>query len=624
MIARRLALVLAAISLAGTVGASTATLPDWITGCWSGTVGGDRYDERWTRPAPDVLVGFSTNTRDRELRSFEFLRIVVQDGRIVYLAQPGGRAATAFPATSISDGKIVFENPSNDFPKRIGYEKRADGSILAWIDGGNQAAGSRIEFEMNRASCETTSPATGSGRLADDPRVARALELARRWLEIQAAYDRIPGVSAAIVHDQERLWSGGFGHADLDRGTPATAETLYSICSISKLFTAIAVLRERDLGHLRLDDPVSKHLPWFKLAKPLGEGEVTIEGILTHASGIMRETDFPYWTGAFDFPEREAVIARVREQEALYEPERTYQYSNLGFTLAGEVVAAASKTPYADYVTANILKPLGLASTTPEMPASERGRRLAVGYTPLDREGKRRPLPFFTGDGIAPAMGFASTVDDLARFASWQMRLLGKGGTEVIRATTLREMQRVHWAEPPDWATTRGLGFSIRGGDGKLVVGHGGSCPGFLSNLSIEPESEIAAVVAMNGQGIEVEAYGRALREIVGPAASEAAKSPGTGKPTDPALAAYVGTYDLTPWGGEVLVVPWEDGLLMVGFPTMKPLDESLKLKKTGPHAFRVVDKRGKEREPVVFAMGPDGRATSFTQHSNAYPRTGP
>ena len=76
-----------------------------------------------------------------------------------------------------------------------------------------------------------------------DPRVASALELARVWLEAERAYERIPGISVAIVHDQDLLWEGGFGQADLADGRPAAADTLYSICSISKLFTSIAVLQ---------------------------------------------------------------------------------------------------------------------------------------------------------------------------------------------------------------------------------------------------------------------------------------------------------------------------------------------------------------------------------------------
>ena len=108
--------------------------------------------------------------------------------------------------------------------------------------------------------------------IANDPRVAAALELARTWVEAQRAYERIPGVSAAIVHDQEVLWVGGFGAADVAAARPAGADTIYSICSISKLFTSIAVMRERDAGKLRLEDPVGKHLSWFRLKRAEGEG----------------------------------------------------------------------------------------------------------------------------------------------------------------------------------------------------------------------------------------------------------------------------------------------------------------------------------------------------------------
>jgi CubicO group peptidase (beta-lactamase class C family) len=113
------------------------------------------------------------------------------------------------------------------------------------------------------ASLSAAEPETPS--IATDPRVVSALELGRTWLEAQRAYDQIPGISAAIVVDQQVLWSGGFGQADLAAARPATADTIYSICSISKLFTSVAVMQQRDAGKLRLDDPVSMHLPWFAL-----------------------------------------------------------------------------------------------------------------------------------------------------------------------------------------------------------------------------------------------------------------------------------------------------------------------------------------------------------------------
>jgi CubicO group peptidase (beta-lactamase class C family) len=453
--------------------------------------------------------------------------------------------------------------------------------------------------------------------VASDPRVAAAVELARAWLEGQRAYERIPGVSAAIVHDQDVVWSGGFGFADLDARRPTTAETVYSICSISKLFTSVAVMQQRDEGRLRLDDPVKRHLPWFSLKRTEGEGDVTVEGLLTHASGLPRESDYPYWSPPdFAFPTHEQIVERVRQQDALYAPATHFQYSNLGLTLAGEIVAQVSGTSYEDYVRSRVLAPLGLASTTPEMPEAQRGTRLATGYTALDREGRRTAVPFFTARGIAPAAGYASTVGDLARFASWQFRLLKNGGSEVLKATTLREMHRVHWVEP-DFETTWGLGFIVWRKNDRTFVGHDGSCPGYRTALLEMPVDRVAIVFMANALGVESDAWAQRLYDIVGPAVHAALGEPGKAKAPDPALRAYAGTYDGMPWNGETIVVPWEDGLGMLDLPTTNPVKDLVKLKRAGEHTFRRVLKDESLGETVVFEMGADGRATRFTRHSN-------
>jgi len=150
-----------------------------------------------------------------------------------------------------------------------------------------------------------TNPLAAQG-IAQHHRVVQAIQLLRLWLDAQRDYQQLPGVSAAVVHDQEVLWNGGFGYADRERKQPATASTIYSICSISKLFTSIAVMQQRDAGRLRLDDSVAQHLPWFRIQRSDSVGpEVTVEGLLTHASGIPREADAPYWTGPdFVFPTR--------------------------------------------------------------------------------------------------------------------------------------------------------------------------------------------------------------------------------------------------------------------------------------------------------------------------------
>ena len=457
--------------------------------------------------------------------------------------------------------------------------------------------------------------AAGSWPLAaqQNPRVAQALEVARVYLDATRAYQQIPGLSVAIVKDQDVIWSGGFGVTDLEKKTPATASTIYSICSISKLFTSVAVMQLRDEGKVRLDDPVSKHLPWFSALKPLKPeaGGITVEGILTHASGLPRESDHPYWTGPdFPFPTREQIVAGLSHQQALYPAETYWQYSNLGITLAGEVVSAASGKPYVDYVQERILKPLGLTSTSPDMPAAEQGKRLATGYSSLTRSGTRDKVQFYQARGIAAAAGYASTVEDLARFASWQFKTLGGGPQEVLKLSTLREMHRVHFTDP-DGELTWGLGFSAWRQAGKNFVGHGGSCPGYRSQLVLVPAEKIAIALAANAM---VDAEGIAYDVYQLMAAALTGKAP---EKSDPDFSAYLGTYTSQPWGGESAIVAWEDGIAYLGLPNDDPLNALTKLRKTGEHTFRRVRKDGELGEEVRFEMGPDGKAAAIVWNVN-------
>jgi hypothetical protein len=229
-------------------------------------------------------------------------------------------------------------------------------------------------------------------------------------------------------------------------------------------------------------------------------------------------------------------------------------------------------------------------------------------------------MPFFQAKGIAPAAGYASTATDLARFASWQFRLLRKGGTEVLNANTLREMHRVHWVDP-NFETTWGLGFSVWRSKDKTFVGHGGSCPGFRSQLLLKTDERIATVVLANAQGVDASRFAQAIYEIVAPVIKEAAKPDAPApKPVDESLAAYLGSY-ATGFAGEAAFVRWEDGLASIFLPTTNPVDALTKWKKTGPHTFRRIRKDEALGEEIVFSLGADGKATQLTWHSNVYRR---
>jgi CubicO group peptidase (beta-lactamase class C family) len=453
--------------------------------------------------------------------------------------------------------------------------------------------------------------------LARDPRVVQALRLLEAWADAETVEKRLPGVSMAVVHDQQLLWSRGFGYAHLDSKVAADADTMYSICSISKLFTSIAVMQQRDAGKLDLDDPVARHLPWFRIqGAESGSPPVTVRGILTHSSGLPRESDFPYWTGpAYAFPPRDKVIQRVGEQDMLYRSDLFYQYSNLGLSLAGEIAAATSGVPYPEYVRTRILDPIGLRDTETEHLDKHRGGRLASGYTALRRDGSRERVPPYQVRGIAPAAGFTSTALDLGRFASWQFRVLAGEGDDVLDVDTLREMQRVQWMDP-DWKTSRGLGFGIWRAGEQTFVGHGGYCPGYQSQLLLQPDAKLATVFMTNSNGIDSRAFAQTAYDIVAPAVKQALENPAGAKPHDPSLARYTGRYDS--WlAGESWIIPWNDGLAMIELPSSRPVADLIKLRPVGEHRFRSIRDDGSLGEEVRFELAADGTPVRVWRHSN-------
>ena len=457
--------------------------------------------------------------------------------------------------------------------------------------------------------------------LVDDPGVAEALHLLDTWMDAAQAYGGLPGASLSVVHDQEIVWANGYGYAHVERQEPATPSTMYSICSISKLFTAVGVLQLRDRGKVDLDDPVARHLDWFEIRDDHPEaGPVTVEGVLTHSSGLPREAGAPYWTGPdYPFPTHEEIVATLPTQSMLYPPRTYYQYSNLGLTLAGEIVAAASGQAYNDYIHAHILDPLGMSSTFTDLDDRFRGNRLASGYTARGRDGKRQPIPDYRVRGISPAAGFISTVEDLGRFASWQFRVL-HGDDALLDRNTLREMHRVHWLEP-DGDATYGLGFSVWKSDGDTFVGHGGSCPGYRSHLLLRPQDRVATAFMTNGQGVNSRRFAQTAYDIVAPALRRAAGQPygdapaggvsgtseGGATAARETLLRFTGTYQ-RPFGGESAVLPWEGDLHVLPLPTDDPLDSLTRLRHIDDGTFRRVRDKGDLGEEFTFEELPDGR----------------
>ena len=228
-------------------------------------------------------------------------------------------------------------------------------------------------------------------------------------------------------------------------------------------------------------------------------------------------------------------------------------------------------------------------------------------------------MPFFQAKGIAPAAGYSSTVLDLARLASWQFRLLEGGKEDILRANTLREMQRYQWM---DSSSKWGLGFTVWNSSGIDYVGHGGICAGYRSQLTLQPKEKIAAIFLANSSGVNSWVYAQRACEIVASAVAEALASPEGAERPDPALKKYEGTYSSYPWGGEVAVLIWKGGLAMVDFPTNNPLGGLEILKHIEGNRFRAVGSDGEPAaEETIFEVDAGGKVTRMWNEGNFKPK---
>lgn len=455
--------------------------------------------------------------------------------------------------------------------------------------------------------------------LADKDEIASAMRLWQAAIESQLAYREQPGISVGIVYDQELIWAKGYGFSNVEKKTSASPQTNYRIASITKLFTSTAIMQLRDAAKLQLDDPVDKYLPWFKVRnEPEDAPVITIRHLLTHTSGLPRESDFPYWTDAH-FPTHEQMVQMLPKQEAAYAPATRWKYSNLAVALAGEIVAAVSGEPYEAYVQKHILAPLGMTSTTfPHSPGED--SKLAAAYGRRMPDNSRDAEPFMDTNAITPAAGLSSNVEDLARFLMLQFRDGKADGSQILKGSTLKEMHRLQWLEP-DWESGQGLGFAVFRLGNRTLIGHGGALAGYRTNISFSPEQKIGVIVLTNSDDGDPFVYAKSFYELVAPEIVKAAAPPSKPSAADPAWNNYLGLYR-SRWGdSQVLIV--NNKLTMINPQSTDVKRSILTLTPVGPHTFKISGENGGANvgELLVFELGSDGKVTRIKVGSNySYP----
>lgn len=439
-----------------------------------------------------------------------------------------------------------------------------------------------------------------------------AIRLIDAWADAGQVYGRWPAYSIAVGHKGQLIWSKGYGHVDAAKTVPARGDTIYSICSISKLFTSIAVMQQWEAGRLRLDEPITTYLPWAA-HKPDGRDSVpvTLRALLTHSAGVQRDSDTGNWTPPdFPFPTRDHLKAEMGRHAALYPVGRVYQYSNIGLTLAGEAAATVAGEDYARLVETRILTPLGLADTRPRHPYDLIGTRMAVGWSPLDRQGKRTVLGRFDARAITPAAGFTSTAEDLVRFGLWQLRLLpqetASATVEVLKPSTLREMQRIQFIDKVNGGSW-GLGFFNEDADDGHYIGHDGSCPGYHTAMLIRPDSD-TAVAVMTTDNHEVWGDTQAVHRLLDARRTHRFKG---AAPASIPLEDYAGRYTNGTWNNETIILPWNGGLVTLDLPDQEPARHLSYLKPIAPDRFRRIAEDGSEMHEVTFLRDAAGRVAA-------------
>ena len=336
-------------------------------------------------------------------------------------------------------------------------------------------------------------------RQATDARLARlqpAFPDVDRLMAAFAERQHVPGIAYGILVDGVLVHSGFAGVREVSTKSPVDADTVFRIASMTKSFTALCILKLRDEGKLSLDDPADRYVPELASVKyPTTDSpKLTIRHLLTHSTGFPEDNPW----GDQQLAATDAEFSAMMKSGIPFSnpPGIAYEYSNYGFAILGRIVSRVSGMPYASYVQANILKPLGLAATTLE-PKSVPANRIAHGYRWEDSQWKEEPpLP----DGAFGSMGgMVTSTRDLARYAGFLMSAWPpRDGADPgpVKRSSLREMQQPWRARPATVSggtasapvalsnLAYGYGLGIRQTcDYRQIVSHSGGLPGFGSQM---------------------------------------------------------------------------------------------------------------------------------------------
>ncbi|MBF4614754.1 serine hydrolase domain-containing protein [Curtobacterium sp. VKM Ac-1376] len=428
----------------------------------------------------------------------------------------------------------------------------------------------------------------------------------REWVSYKVWQLRVPGVQVAIGFAGEELFSQAWGYADVEAGRRLTTSDLFRIASHSKTFTATALLQLAERGSLRLDDTAGTFVPALvDSASPLAD--VTIRELMEMGAGVIRDGhDGDYWSQLRAFPDEEELLALVLDRGQKTPAGSAFNYSNLGYSLLGLVIAAVSGQSYDEFVRKNITEPLGLTNTGPDWDPSRAGD-FVVGYSGFHTARTRHRLEHVDTRAMAAATGFHGTASDLVRYFS--QHVVGQG--TLLTDHSKRLAQRPAWRSAETSAPKGyGLGFLTEQIGGREVRGHSGGFPGHITQSLFDPASGMVVSVLTSAASGPATLLATGIVQLLDAAADERAE--GTPIPAGVDARSFTGRF-ANPWGvTDVAVVG--DRLLEIDPSAPAPLESPTRLEVVDADTLRMThgNRFASVDEDVTYDRATDGTVRSI------------
>jgi CubicO group peptidase (beta-lactamase class C family)/D-alanyl-D-alanine dipeptidase len=427
-----------------------------------------------------------------------------------------------------------------------------------------------IVFALSLLFAPRPTPAQAPPVIGPSPSYAGVAERLAPFIETERAQQQLPAVLIVLVDDQETVWARGFGLADPQAGTPATASTVGRVGSVSKLFTDLAAMRLVEQGKLDLDAPVSRYLPTFQPANP-HEKPITLRQMMSHRSGLVREPPVGHY---FDLkgPSLDETVQSLNGIKLVHEPTTRTKYSNAGLAVVGRVVETVGGKPFAEAVKEGVLEPCGMVDSG--FVPTETMRAAAAKGVMWTTDGRTFAAPPFAL-GMIPAGDLYATPRDLGRFLS-MLIAGGEGGSgRVVKAETLESMWQPQFVAP-ETKSGFGLGFMVDELAGTRRVGHSGAVYGFATDVQALPDEKLGAGVIVtkdcaNGTARRIAEEALRLMRAAKAGTLESAPAIATTAPIEPALARRAaglygeppGFVELIERNGRLFLLPSRLGALL-------------------------------------------------------------